>query len=187
MIAAVFFMQPIGALLANVVAIVTIAAFRNSIPNDSIYNDCHTECRDAVDNIWRWVVGIGAIPPAFAILLRWWIPESPRYTLEVEMDPDQARRDVHNYYTADPTTFLLNNSAPGPSTEEPEIRAHSIPSTSASQDPAHTNSLTFGESCEMKDFSLARNDSHSHTILNTAASTHRTVQTPCSSQFHLSL
>lgn len=116
MVATVFFMQPIGALIANVVTVATVAALQNSLPLGSTTTDCLGECRDAVDNMWRWIVGLGAIFPAFTILLRWWIPESPRYTLEVEKDPNTAQHDVHQYYKPSSGVLELTDRLDGPST-----------------------------------------------------------------------
>jgi PHS family inorganic phosphate transporter-like MFS transporter len=145
MVATVFFMQPVGALIANLVAVATVASFQESLPVGSTPTNCLGECRDTVDTMWRWIVGLGAIPPAFAILLRWWIPESPRYTLEVEKDPDTAQHDVDSYYKPSAGVLELASHPPGPSTAE---SPGSITSTQAT--------LTFGEpeTVEMKDFTL---------------------------------
>jgi PHS family inorganic phosphate transporter-like MFS transporter len=137
MLSTVFFMQPIGALLANIIAVITVSSFKDSMPLTFGATNCHGECAATVDTMWRWIVGVGAIPPAFAIFLRWWIPESPRYTLEVEKDPDKARHDVNEYYQQDTPPEA------GPSTA---MSPASNISTQAT--------LTFGEPMEMKDLSL---------------------------------
>lgn len=148
MLATVFFMQPIGALIANVVAVATVAALRTSLPQGSTTTNCTGECRETVDNMWRWIVGLGAVPPAFAILLRWWIPESPRYTLEVEKDPATARHDVDVYYRPSAGVLELAN---GP---------NDLNTTSTSLSPGSTittqATLTFGEPepIEMKELTL---------------------------------
>ena len=90
MLATVFYAQPIGQFLACIVAVITTASFQASISGTSgnaSPTNCTGACLHATDKIWRWIVGFGAIPPAFAVLLRFWIPESPRYLLEVEGDP----------------------------------------------------------------------------------------------------
>lgn len=149
MVATVFFMQPIGALIANVVAVATVAAFRDSLPQGSTNTNCLGECRETVDNMWRWIVGLGAVPPAFAILLRWWIPESPRYTLEVEKDPDTAQHDVDLYYRPSAGVLALANRSDGPSTAATALSPGSTVSTQAT--------FTFGEpqSIEMKELTLS--------------------------------
>jgi PHS family inorganic phosphate transporter-like MFS transporter len=50
-----------------------------------------------VDRIWRYVVGVGAIPAFIAIAFRLTIPESPRYTLDVDNDGARALRDTQRY------------------------------------------------------------------------------------------
>ena len=50
-----------------------------------------------VDSIWRWVIGVGAIPALIAIGFRLTIPESPRYTLDVDQDGARALRDTEQY------------------------------------------------------------------------------------------
>src|ERR1700761_9354926 len=148
MISAVFFMQAIGALIANVVAVSAVASFRNSFPEGSTSTNCGPDCKEVVDTMWRWIVGLGAVPPAFAILLRWWIPESPRYTLEVEKDSQKAKEDVNNYYRPDPG--LLPTESPG--FAGPSSRADSTFSESLS--PSTEATLTFSEPMEMKDLTL---------------------------------
>lgn len=50
----------------------------------------------ALDSVWRWIIGFGTIPAALAIFLRFSIPESPRYTIEVLNRPDEALEDVND-------------------------------------------------------------------------------------------
>ncbi|KIW08654.1 uncharacterized protein PV09_00609 [Verruconis gallopava] len=151
MLATVFFMQPIGALLANVVSVITVLILRERIAPDIMVTQCTGECAEAVDLMWRWIVGLGAVPPAFAILLRWWIPESPRYTLEVEMNPEQASQDVQEYYdvvmtpTPRPSEGLVEPSL-HPRSANNEAMNHFSPSTEAT--------LTFGEPMVLKDLQL---------------------------------
>ncbi|TID26857.1 major facilitator superfamily domain-containing protein [Venturia nashicola] len=148
MVSTVFFMQPIGALIANIVTVATVAALRNSLPQGATSTNCVGECRETVDNMWRWIVGLGAVPPAFAILLRWWIPESPRYTLEVEKDPATAWHDVDVYYSPGASVLELANRTNGHSTADTALSPDSTRSTEAT--------LTFGEPepIEMKELTL---------------------------------
>ncbi|KAI9763896.1 MAG: hypothetical protein M1840_009008 [Geoglossum simile] len=98
MLAAVFFMQPIGQLIANIVAVIATAAYRSHITGDADPFHCKGRCLQTTDKIWRWVVGLGAIPPTIATIFRLCIPESPRYMLEVEMDSATALQDSKWYY-----------------------------------------------------------------------------------------
>lgn len=102
MISTVFYMQPCGYLAATLVALIAMAAHRGSIPQnvpkrveDIISCTDSPACRHAMDSVWRWVIGVGAVPSAIAIFFRFSIPESPRYTMEVLNRPDEALEDVN--------------------------------------------------------------------------------------------
>ncbi|KAF2429322.1 MFS general substrate transporter, partial [Tothia fuscella] len=142
MLSTVFFMQPIGALIANLVAVITVSYYKDSLSEAVSAATCTGVCANTVDKMWRWIVGIGAVPPAVTILIRWWIPESPRYTLEVEMNPEKAREDVDSYYSLDHSAVSENDAHAGPSrTTHP----------SGSSNDSMIGTLTFGEPMEMKD------------------------------------
>jgi PHS family inorganic phosphate transporter-like MFS transporter len=96
MMAAVFLMQPLGQLLAYVVGLAVVLTIgRNA--GLAMETD-HTKAAITVDQIWRYVVGMGAIPALIAIIFRLTIPESPRYTLDVDDDGARALRDTQKYY-----------------------------------------------------------------------------------------
>lgn len=99
MLAAVFYMQPVGQLCANVVAISATALSRKNIQHDADPSSCIGECMQTTDKIWRWIVGLGAVIPALALLARLLIPESPRYLLEVEKDSHTAQQNANSYFT----------------------------------------------------------------------------------------
>lgn len=168
MLAAVFFMQPVGALLANLVAVITVIALRKDIPTGIMATDCTGSCASAVDKMWRWIVGIGAVPPAFAILLRWWIPESPRYTLEVEMNPVQASQDVKDYYDVD----LTPTPRPSEGLITPGIGPHHIDYAMSNLSPNTEATLTFGEPMMLKDLQLTE----PAIAINGGSDSSRTVQ-----------
>jgi PHS family inorganic phosphate transporter-like MFS transporter len=158
MLSVVFFTQSIGALLANLVAIIVVASLRNSLPEDANAVTCAGTCVEAVDIMWRWIVGLGAVPPAFAILIRWWIPESPRYTLEVEKNPERAKKDMNAYYHPGPALLHMTSSAmPGfDSSTAVHSSGRSINSpatiTFGEQIPA---TLSFGEPEDTNELALA--------------------------------
>jgi PHS family inorganic phosphate transporter-like MFS transporter len=156
MLSAVFFMQPIGALLANIIAIIAVTISHSKLPDSASRTGCTGECAAAIDTVWRWIVGIGAIPPALAILIRWWIPESPRYTLEVEKDPQRAARDVQMYYQ--PAESLLDDlrrDAAEEGQDDTVASASSLSSSPGQATLAFGEPNTFGEpGSEMKDIEL---------------------------------
>ncbi|KAL2811863.1 major facilitator superfamily domain-containing protein [Aspergillus granulosus] len=98
MLAAVFFCQSLGALAANVVALIAVAGFRHQLREDSSGVVCSGACIRDVDRIWRLIVGLGAVPAFIALWFRLTIVESPRYTAEVTQNSLQAAADVTYYF-----------------------------------------------------------------------------------------
>ena len=92
--AAVFLMQPLGQLLASVVGLAVLVTVGRHLNSETEFNAKAV----IVDRIWRYVVGMGAIPALIAIGFRLSIPESPRYTLDVDQDGARALRDTQKYY-----------------------------------------------------------------------------------------
>ena len=83
MIAAVFFWQPIGQLLATLLALAATRGFQTNILKDIAPDSCSIlstgsgiDCARTVDRVWRLVAGLGVVPAAIAILFRLTIPES---------------------------------------------------------------------------------------------------------------
>lgn len=84
MLAAVFFFQPFGQLVAVLVAFAATAGFRSRIANMTSCSISATdikavECARTVDIAWRLVAGLGAVPAIIAIYFRFTIPESVSY------------------------------------------------------------------------------------------------------------
>jgi PHS family inorganic phosphate transporter-like MFS transporter len=95
MMAAVFLMQPLGQLLAYVVGLAVLLTIGRSEGLDTQTDP--VAAATTVDRIWRYVIGVGAIPALVAILFRLTIPESPRYTLDVDHDGARALKDTQDY------------------------------------------------------------------------------------------
>ncbi|KAJ2337230.1 hypothetical protein GGI00_000373 [Coemansia sp. RSA 2681] len=85
MIAAVFAMQGFGIVAAAIVSIIVLACFRTAIEDDQLM----------LDYTWRIIMGLGVVPGIVALYSRLTIPETPRYTLDVEQKVHRAARDVH--------------------------------------------------------------------------------------------
>jgi hypothetical protein len=90
MIASVFFMQPLGQIAGNVVSLIVVVASKKQGFDD---------LTRTVDVMWRWVVAIGVVPGVIATLFRFFIPESPRFLLEIEDDPVQAEFDATTLFS----------------------------------------------------------------------------------------
>ncbi|KAF9910642.1 Inorganic phosphate transporter pho84 [Linnemannia zychae] len=84
MMAAVFAMQGFGYLTTGIVAIILLAAFKSQIIADV----------NALDYVWRILIGFGCIPALVAVYFRLTIPETPRYVLDIENNLNKAERDV---------------------------------------------------------------------------------------------
>ncbi len=84
MMAAVFAMQGFGILVAATVAIIFLLIFKNLV-NKDVNN---------LDHVWRLCIAFGVIPCLAAIYFRLTIPETPRYTMQVENNMEKAVNDV---------------------------------------------------------------------------------------------
>lgn len=47
--------------------------------------------------MWRLLIGIGCVPGAIALYFRLTIPETPRYTMDIERNVEKAKEDVDNF------------------------------------------------------------------------------------------
>ena len=84
MMAAVFAMQGFGIIFAAIVSIVLLAIFKQAVIAD----------QRNLDIVWRLAIGMGVVPACVAIYFRLTIPETPRYTMDVDKDVDRAANDV---------------------------------------------------------------------------------------------
>lgn len=71
----------------------------------------------AVDQMWRLLIGLGCVPSAIALYFRLTIPESPRFTMDIEMRIREAAIDIENAlaqtnFTVDPESIEEQVSAP---------------------------------------------------------------------------
>lgn len=126
MMAAVFLMQPLGQLTVAVVgwvALVGVGRARgiNSLPADgnALDDQQRGDVIAAVDTVWRCVVGVGAFPALLAIIYRFSIPESPRYTMDVVWNFDQALSDVITYQGGDAQAGVLTEAPPTKMSAQP--------------------------------------------------------------------
>ncbi|KAG0353879.1 Inorganic phosphate transporter pho84 [Gamsiella multidivaricata] len=81
MMSIIFSMQGIGNLMASVVTLIVLACFKSAIIADV----------DNLDIVWRICIGVGCIPAASTVYLRLTMPESPRYSMDVENDVEKAK------------------------------------------------------------------------------------------------
>ncbi|KAF0714512.1 Aste57867_3838 [Aphanomyces stellatus] len=81
-------MQGFGIIIGAVVAIVVLAAFETQILHHG---------RVYLGFCWRIIVGFGLVPAVVAIYWRLRIPETPRFTVDVLGDSDEAQRNVTEF------------------------------------------------------------------------------------------
>lgn len=84
---------PLMPVTSAIVSIVVLTAFKGQIERQPL-NDAK-----AIDQVWRFVIGLGMVPAAIALYFRLTIPETPRYTMDVERNIKQASQDVDTYLT----------------------------------------------------------------------------------------
>ena len=87
MLASVFFFQPLGQLIAVLIAFATTAGWKSYVENIQAINGPQSctvqaldpagiECARTLDRSWRMIAGLGAVPAVIAIYFRFTIPES---------------------------------------------------------------------------------------------------------------
>lgn len=136
MLSWVFFAQPLGQLLANVLSFAAVEGFRSQITNDRL--SCGVEdlkCLRAIDRLWRLVVGLGIIPAAIALVFRFTIPESPRYQLDVLRNVQVVVEDTRDYFGT-----LKDDIEGGEMDDIPSIPTPTVPH-SAARRPSTTSEI----------------------------------------------
>lgn len=97
MMGAVFAMQGFGQFAAAIIALIVTAGFKESLESAKDVGHCTGVCQMAVDKMWRVIIGFGAVPACFALYYRLTIPETPRFTFDVQHDLLKADEDVNAY------------------------------------------------------------------------------------------
>ncbi|AAW42322.1 phosphate transporter, putative [Cryptococcus deneoformans JEC21] len=121
MMAAVFSAQGWGNFTCAIVAVIVVAAYKDSIHSQPL------DDLKSVDQAWRLIIGIGCVPAVIALYFRLTIPETPRYTMDVERNIKQASQDVDAYittgqYIADPVQ--INDRAEVPKASWSDFARH---------------------------------------------------------------
>ncbi|KAH9902623.1 phosphate transporter [Cubamyces lactineus] len=93
MLAAVGANQGWGQLTAALVSFIITRAYKPALLADDPLVLAH------VDFMWRLLIGLGCVPGAIALYFRLTIPETPRFTMDVERNVRRARRDVNRVIT----------------------------------------------------------------------------------------
>lgn len=79
-----------SSLAAVLVSLIVTVVYKHSILHDTPPNYNH------VDYLWHLLIGIGCVPGVIALYFRLTIPETPRFTMDVERNIQQASADISN-------------------------------------------------------------------------------------------
>ena len=96
---------------ACLVSLAVVHAFKNKIIADDYNQPKH------VDYCWRILIGMGCIPGCVALYFRLTIPETPRFTMDIERNVKQATQDIENVvatgdFYVDPDAVVQKVEAP---------------------------------------------------------------------------
>jgi len=89
-----------GQFAAAVIGSIVVTAFKSSISSQPSNEPM------AVDICWRIIIGLGAIPGTLALYFRLTIPETPRFTMDIQRNIHQAAHDIDTFFTTG--TFLVD-------------------------------------------------------------------------------
>ncbi|KAF9267660.1 inorganic phosphate transporter [Marasmius fiardii PR-910] len=125
MMNAVFANQGWGNFSAALVAFIITAAYKDSILNEAITSGPGRW--NSIDKMWRILIGLGCVPGVVALYFRLTIPETPRFTMDIERNIQQASRDIEGILTVgksevDPDAVIQKAEAPRASWAD--FRAH---------------------------------------------------------------
>ncbi|EJF64682.1 phosphate transporter [Dichomitus squalens] len=79
-----------GQLAGALVGFIIVSAYKSAVLHDDPAVLPH------VDFMWRLLIGLGCVPAAITLYFRLTIPETPRFTMDVERNVRQASEDVEN-------------------------------------------------------------------------------------------
>jgi len=122
MMAAVFAARGWGNFTAALVAFIVTAAYKDTIIKSPSITQLH-----GVDTVWRLLIGLGCVPGAVALYFRLTIPETPRFTMDIERNIDQAVVDIDNAVAGQQKTLDEDATAqriPVPKASWADFRAH---------------------------------------------------------------
>lgn len=78
---------------AALIAFIIVHGYKNSIVNNTASD------YPEIDQMWRILIGLGIVPAVVALYFRLTIPETPRFTMDIERNVHQAAQDVDNFLT----------------------------------------------------------------------------------------
>ncbi|KAH7107655.1 phosphate permease [Auriculariales sp. MPI-PUGE-AT-0066] len=129
---AVFSAQGFGNFAASLVSFIVISAYQTQINRDAATPNPLQDINQGspwnsnathVDYCWRLLIGLGCVPGVIALWYRLSIPETPRFTMDVERNVHQATQDVDTFlntgtYAVDPNAVVQRVRLPVASRED---------------------------------------------------------------------
>jgi PHS family inorganic phosphate transporter-like MFS transporter len=97
--------------VAAIVAFIVVTAFKSQLLKDNPSNLA------AIEPMWRLLIGLGCIPSVAAMYFRLTISETPRFTMDIERNVQQADRDIQGFLAngsrfLDPDAVITRTGAP---------------------------------------------------------------------------
>lgn len=74
--------------VAALVGLVVVASYSDKLSRESLCDPT------AIDYMWRLLIGLGCVPGALGLYFRLTIPETPRFTMDIERNVQQAAADI---------------------------------------------------------------------------------------------
>jgi MFS transporter, PHS family, inorganic phosphate transporter len=93
------------------VAFIILASYKPLLLKDSPTELNH------VDYMWRLLIGMGCVPGVIGLYFRLTIPETPRFTMDIERNVKQAVQDIHSVlstgkFNIDPDAIIQRVKSP---------------------------------------------------------------------------
>jgi len=98
-----------------------VHAYKSSILADS------PTAPNSVDFCWRLLIGLGCVPGVIALYFRLTIPETPRFTLDIDRNMKQAIKDVEGNWKgiqAAPDYSVITTKVDVPTASWADFRRH---------------------------------------------------------------
>lgn len=84
---------------ASLVAVIITVSCKDRLHDETVGGTAQA----TIDFMWRLFIGLGAVPAAIALYFRLTIPETPRFTMDIERNLDKAATDIKAVFSGTKT------------------------------------------------------------------------------------